>query len=342
MHKHDKQSRHMFGGTVVVAICVRWSHSHMPGWTQHSRGDRLYIVQHSFDKLRRLIKRKAKNSFSWKWLLLFSVSFFFVPNTLLEDHYVCFVKLIRICHWWRENAFVLVSLRFCCCSIACLHCVKFAICSADRTIIVCSTESRVQCQWVNGAARAFLRQRKTERAKKHSEMKLKRTRNLFRFFFHLLSACIFLSRTPAPVCHSLPTPLGRWNEIVIGECIFFFGFLRFGTFTLDYDDGGMARVWETLGTVHRIEKNWFVQKNKMPLNGNSMEKKSTAFDGVGCGQRMSSPLLFISFQFFGIIPMAKLNLVGFHHFCCRVVFSLRFDVRLFRNFLLFSPSATFA
>lgn len=109
----------------------------------------------------------------------------------------------------------------------------------------CATDSRVKCQWVNRAARAFLRQRKAERAK-DSEMKPKRHAIYFYFIFFAFRMHFSLLRTPAPVCHNVPTPLGRWNEIVIGE---HFIFLRFGTFTLDYDDGAFAGVWETQCTA---------------------------------------------------------------------------------------------
>lgn len=104
-----------------------------------------------------------------------------------------------------------------------------------------ATESRVKCQWVNVAACAFAGQRKSEKAR-DSEMKPKRHAIYFDFCFpHAICA-----RTLAPLCRSVPTPSGRRNEIGIGERILFFSFnLRFGTFTLDYDDGAFALVWES-------------------------------------------------------------------------------------------------
>lgn len=49
---------------------------------------------------------------------------------------------------------------------------------------------------------------------------------------------------PAPACHGVPTPSGRWNEIVIDERFFSYNFC-FGTFTLDYDDGAFTAMWES-------------------------------------------------------------------------------------------------
>lgn len=117
MHEHDKQSRHMFG----VRCAAHAS------WTQHGRGGRLCIVQHSFDKLRRLIKKKSEKLI-WLKMVIVVFCFIFLPNNLLEDHYVCLVKLIRIFHWRRSSFasfffFLVLLLNFC---------LKFAICLVDR------------------------------------------------------------------------------------------------------------------------------------------------------------------------------------------------------------------
>lgn len=161
------------------------------------------IVEKSFNKWRRFIKRKRKNSFiSWKWLLLFCESFF--SEYAFRQIIKCGSNWFEYVIWRCKTAFVLV-LYFVFFSVVVLFSFdfmpfQFLVFALNlRFVSLVDRKCCVRCAWQNVRCEVSMSQRGrpcTSETAKESEQKncneIEMSHNLSRFSFsasNILHSC---------------------------------------------------------------------------------------------------------------------------------------------------------